>query len=75
MLYNCAKLNPQVDKFKITRTKHKESGVDFSIAAIFLFPKRAHGSIDLGIPIKHNIPVEIGGRQLLQIRFSFLPSA
>jgi len=38
MLYNCVKFNPQVDKFKMTRTrtkKIKESGVDFSIAAVF----------------------------------------
>jgi len=38
MLHNCAKLNPQVDKFKITRTKKmKESGVGFSIAAFFCY--------------------------------------
>jgi len=36
MLYSCAKFNPQVDKFKINKSKkYKESGVDFSIAAVF----------------------------------------
>jgi len=42
MLYNCAKLNPQVDKFKITRTKNKESGVDFQSPLFFLLLRKLY---------------------------------